>query len=309
MSKPFWKGVFPAVTTQLNKDQSVDHAGTARHIEALIASGVTGVVMCGSLGENQQLTQEEKRAVVKRAIEVCKGRVHVLSGVAEPSTQLAISYTADVAAMGADGVMLMPAMNYKGDPRESVAHLRAVAKAVKLPIMIYNNPISYANDITPQMFDELSDVKTFVAIKESSGDVRRVTDLRNTVGDRYALFTGVDDLVLEAAILGIDGWVAGAGLAFPRENQYLWELTRAGKWDEARTLYRWCTPLMHLDTHVKFVQYIKLAIQEFGLGAEWVRAPRLTLTGTERKAVLAVIEKGLKTRPSIPKSWKPGTWM
>jgi 1-pyrroline-4-hydroxy-2-carboxylate deaminase len=132
--------------------------------------------------------------------------------------------------------------------------------------------------------------------------------LRNTVGDRYAIFTGVDDLVLEAAILGIDGWVAGAGLAFPRENQYLWELTRAGKWDEARAIYRWSTPLMHLDTHVKFVQYIKLAIQEFGLGAEWVRAPRLPLSGAERKSVLAVIEKGIKSRPAIPKNWKPGTW-
>jgi dihydrodipicolinate synthase/N-acetylneuraminate lyase len=308
MSKPYWKGVFPAVTTQMKKDQSIDHEATARHLEALIASGVTGVVMCGSLGENQQLDPEEKRAVVKRAVEVCKGRVHVLSGVAETSTQLAIRYVADVAALGASGVMLMPSMNYKGDPREIVTHFRAVAKSTKLPIMIYNNPISYANDITPALFDELSDVKNFVALKESSGDVRRVTDLRNTVGDRYAIFTGVDDLVLEAAILGIDGWVAGTGLAFPRENQYLWELTRAGKWDEARAVYRWATPLMHLDTHIKFVQYIKLAIQEFGLGAEWVRAPRLPLSGAERKAVLAVIEKGLKSKPSIPKSWKPGTW-
>jgi dihydrodipicolinate synthase/N-acetylneuraminate lyase len=308
MAKPYWKGVFPAVTTQLKKDQSVDYEATARHLEALIASGVNGVVMCGSLGENQQLDPEEKRTVVRRAVEVCKGRIPVLSGVAEPSTSLAIRYASDVAELGADGIMLMPAMNYKGDPRESMVHLRAVAKAVKLPIMVYNNPISYANDITPAMFDELSDVKSFVAIKESSGDPRRVTDIRNVVGDRYAIFTGVDDLILETAILGIDGWVAGSGLAFPRENQYLWELTRAGKWEEARAIYRWATPLMHLDTHLKFVQYIKLAIQEFGLGAEWVRAPRLPLTGAERKQVLAVIEEGKASRPSIPRSWKPGTW-
>lgn len=171
--------------------------------------------MCGSLGENQTLDPEEKRAVVKRAVEVARGRVAVLSGVAEPNTQLAIRYVRDVAQAGADGVMLMPAMNYKGDPREIVAHLKAVAASTSLRIMIYNNPIAYANDITPKLFAELADVKNFVALKESSGDPRRITDLHNTVGNRYAIFNGVDDLVVESAVLGIDGWVAGAGIAFP----------------------------------------------------------------------------------------------
>jgi 4-hydroxy-tetrahydrodipicolinate synthase len=180
-------------------------------------------------------------------------------------------------------------------------HFRKVAQATGLPIMVYNNPISYANDITPALFAELADVKNFVALKESSGDVRRITDLHNTVGDRYAIFTGVDDLVLEASILGIDGWVAGAGIALPAENQYLWDLTRAGRWDEARKLYRWFTPLMHLDTHVKFVQYIKLAVQECGLGAEWVRAPRLPLVGDERRRVLGIIHEALARRPRLPK--------
>ena len=141
-----------------------------------------------------------------------------------------------------------------------------------------------------------------MALKESSGDVRRITDLHNTVGDRYAIFTGVDDLVLEAAILGIDGWVAGTGIAFPEENQYLWELTRVGEWEKAREIYRWFTPLLHLDTHVKFVQYIKLAVQECGLGSEWVRAPRLVLTGEERKRVLKVIQTGIENRPKIPRA-------
>jgi 4-hydroxy-tetrahydrodipicolinate synthase len=166
--------------------------------------------------------------------------------------------------------------------------------------MIYNNPISYANDITPEMFAELGRVKNFVALKESSGDVRRITDLHNVCGDRYALFTGVDDLVLEAAILGIDGWVAGTGIAFPRENQHLWDLTRRGDWDAAREIYRWFTPLLHLDVHPKFVQYIKLAVQECGLGTEWVRAPRLPLTGRERKRVLNIIHDGIRNRPRLP---------
>lgn len=299
--KTNWRGVFPAVTTQMRKDGSIDLESTARHFEVLIQSGVTGLVVCGSLGENQTLMRAEKLAVVETAVEVSNGRVPVLSGVAEAATAEAIDYTRACEAGGADGIMLMPAMLYKGDARETLAHFKSVARATGLPIMIYNNPISYANDITPEMFAELGEIKNFVALKESSGNVRRITDLHNTVGDRFRIFTGVDDLLLESAILGIDGWVAGTGIAFPAENQYLWELTRAGEWQKARDIYRWFTPLLHLDVHVKFVQYIKLAVQETGLGREWVRAPRLTLSGSERKQVLEIIHAGIANKPRIPK--------
>ncbi|NBV23190.1 MAG: dihydrodipicolinate synthase family protein [Proteobacteria bacterium] len=297
--KPHWTGVFPAVTTQLKKDQSLNLPATARHFEALIASGVSGLIVCGSLGENQTLDPDEKRAVVKCAVETAKSRVPVLSGLAESSTAAAIRYVRDVKQLGASGVMLMPPMNYKGDPRESMTYLRTVAKGGGLPIMIYNNPLSYANDITPALFAELADEPKFVAIKESSGDPRRITELHNTVGGRYSIFTGVDDLLLEASILGIDGWVAGTGIAFPAENHRLWELTRAGKWDEARALYRWFQPLLKLDTHVHFVQYIKLCEQETDLGAEWVRAPRLPIAGAEREQVLAIIRKAIACRPKL----------
>jgi 4-hydroxy-tetrahydrodipicolinate synthase len=163
--------------------------------------------------------------------------------------------------------------------------------------MLYNNPVGYHTDVTPEMFVELTDVPNLVAIKESSANTRRITELRNLTGDRYAIFTGVDDLFLESAILGIDGWVAGSGIAFPKENQQLWDLTLAGKWDEARALYRWSQPLMKLDTHLKFVQYIKLLCQETGLGAEWVREPRLPIAGAERENVLKIIRDALATRP------------
>jgi 4-hydroxy-tetrahydrodipicolinate synthase len=302
--KPFWQGVIPAVTTQLNQDQTLDLEATARHVEALIESGVTGLIMLGSLGENQALAPDEKRRVVEATVQAANGRVPVLSGIAENSTAAACRYARDCEKLDVDGFMLMPAMVYKGDPRETMAHFRTVAKATGLPIMVYNNPISYANDITPKMFAELADVKNLVALKESSGDTRRLTDLHNTVGDRYAVFTGVDDLVLESAVLGIDGWVAGVGIAFPRENQYFWELTRRGDWARAREVYRWFTPLLHLDTHVKFVQYIKLAVQECGLGAEWVRAPRLPLVGEERKRILKAIHEGIARRPAIRKGAK-----
>jgi 4-hydroxy-tetrahydrodipicolinate synthase len=297
-----WRGVFPAVTTQLRKDQSLDLEATARHAEVLLESGVGGLIMLGSLGENQALDPGEKRRVIAATVQQVRGRVPVLSGVAETSTAAAGRYARDCERLGADGLMLMPAMVYRGDPRETLAHFRAVARATGLPIMIYNNPLSYGNDLTPEMFAALAGVRTFVALKESSGNPRRITDLRRAVGDRYAVFTGVDDLLLESAILGIDGWVAGAGIAFPRENQHLWDLTRRGQWDRARALYRWFTPLLHLDTHPKFVQYIKLAVQECGLGAEWVRAPRLPLAGRERRQVLEIIHCGIETRPRIPGS-------
>jgi 1-pyrroline-4-hydroxy-2-carboxylate deaminase len=301
MGKPFWSGVFPALTTQLKRDQSLDLDATARHVEILIRSGVTGIVFLGSLGENQPMRPDEKRLVIEAMVKAVNGRVKVLSGVAESSTAEACRYARDVEKLGVDGIMLMPAMLYKGDPRETMAHFRTVAKASGLPIMIYNNPISYGNDITPEMFAQLADEKKFVALKESSGDVRRITDLHNTVGDRYALFTGVDNLALEASILGIDGWVAGSGIAFPAENQYFWELTRRGEWAKAREIYRWFTPLLHLDVSPKFVQYIKLAVQETGLGKEFVRAPRMILAGEERKRVLKIIHDGIKSRPKIPK--------
>jgi 4-hydroxy-tetrahydrodipicolinate synthase len=302
MKKPHWQGVFPAITTQLHKDGSLNIDATAAHADALIQSGVSGLVFLGSLGENQTLTGEEKRTLMGEMVKTVFGRVPVLSGVAESSVAEAVRYARDLETLGADGYMLMPPMIYKSpDARESLYHFRTVARSTGLPVMIYNNPISYGHDITPELFAELASEKNFVALKESSGNPRRITDLHRVVGDRYALFTGVDDLALESAILGIDGWVAGTGIAFPKENQYLWDLTRAGKWAEALEIYRWFTPLLHLDVHPKFVQYIKLAVQETGLGKEWVRAPRLTLTGAERKSVLKIIHDGIAARPKVPK--------
>ncbi|MBX3731612.1 MAG: dihydrodipicolinate synthase family protein [Verrucomicrobiae bacterium] len=298
--KPFWSGVFPAITTQMHRDGSLDLEGTAAHAEALIRSGISGLIVLGSLGENQSLDAGEKQRVMAAMREAVAGRIPLLSGVAEGSLEAAVRHVREGEALGLDGFMVMPPMSYRSpDPRESLHHFREVARATGLPIMIYNNPISYGHDLTPELFAKLSTQKNFVALKESSGNPRRITDLHNTVGGRYALFTGVDDLALESAVLGIDGWVAGAGIAFPRENQHFWELTRRGEWDRARTLYRWFTPLLHLDVHPKFVQYIKLAVQEAGLGGEWVRAPRLPLIGAERRAVLKIIREGIATRPRL----------
>ena len=296
-----WSGVFPAVTTQFKKDQSLDLDATARHWEAVIQSGVQGLIVCGSLGENQSLDPDEKRRVVEAAVKHSNGRVPVLSGVAECSTDAACCFVRDCEKLGAAGFMIMPAMIYKTDANETMAFYRTVAAATGLPWMLYNNPVGYTVDVTPEMFAQLGDMKNLIALKESSANTRRITELRILTGDRFAIFTGVDDLILESSALGIDGWVAGSGIAFPKENQYFWELTRAGKWDEAREMYRWFYPLLKLDTHIKFVQYIKLCVQECGLGSETVRAPRLPLSGEERERVMKIIHHGIEHRPSLTK--------
>jgi 4-hydroxy-tetrahydrodipicolinate synthase len=265
----------------------------------LIGEGVHGLIMLGTVGENASLEPEEKRAVIRSAAEAAKGRVPVLAGVAESSTRLACRFAEDAAAAGADGLMALPAMVYRADERETVAHFRAVARASGLPIMVYNNPIAYRVDVTPAMLAELADEPALAAVKESSDDPRRLSDIANACGDRYVLFCGVDDLVLESVLLGSVGWVAGLVNAFPRESMRLWNLAAAGRWTEARALYRWFMPILHLDTHVKLVQYIKLAQALAGLGRETVRAPRLPLAGEERRRVTAIVRRGLETRARI----------
>jgi 4-hydroxy-tetrahydrodipicolinate synthase len=292
-----WKGIFPAVTTQFKADQSLDLAATTQHIGRLLEAGVEGLILLGTVGENCSLEYTEKLEVLRSVVKFVAGRAPVLTGVAECTTALACRFAADAERIGVNGLMVLPAMVYKSDPRETLAHYRAVARASRLPIMCYNNPVSYGVDITPEMFVQLATEETLVAIKESSDNVRRITDLANTVGDRYILFNGVDDLALESALLGAAGWVAGLVNAFPEESRLLWDLANSGRNEEARRVYRWFMPLLHLDTHVKLVQYIKLAMAEVGLGSETVRAPRLPLEGPEREAVLATIRRCIATRP------------
>jgi 4-hydroxy-tetrahydrodipicolinate synthase len=294
-----WHGVYPAVTTEFAPDGALDLDATEKHVDALIRAGVHGLIMLGTVGENTVLAPEEKRAVLETTIRVAGGRVPVLSGVAENSTAAACRFAADGEKLGLDGLMVLPAMVYKSDSRETMAHFRAVAAASGLPIMVYNNPVSYGVDVTPEMFAELADVKTIVALKESSDDPRRITDIVNACGDRYILFCGVDDLVLEAAALGAVGWVSGFTDAFPEESVHLWNLLKDGRYAEALPLYRWFTPILHLDCHVKLVQYIKLAQAMTGLGSETVRPPRLPLEGEERRKITALIQAAIDSRPRL----------
>lgn len=295
-----WSGVFSAVTTKFTAAGQLDLPLIERHLNFQIDTGVDGIVVLGSLGENGTLSADEKQEVIGLAVKVCNHRVPVLAGVAETTTDGACRFVSAAATNGADGFMVLPGMQYVSDRRETMHHLRTVAAASPRPIMLYNNPVAYRGDITPEMFAELADEQKFVALKESSDDVRRIMDIKNLVDNRYQIFTGVDDLALESFLLGADGWVAGLVCAFPRESVALFKLAKAGRLDEARALYRWFIPLLHLDVSTKFVQYIKLAEAMAGVGSEYVRAPRLPLVGEERVRVEKIIATALATRPTLP---------
>ena len=285
-----WRGVFPAVTTKLREDQSLDIAATQASLDRLIAHGVSGVIVLPMLGENASLTADERDRVIAAAWETVAGRVPLLCGLAEVSTAAAIAAARRYEALGAEGLMAFPSIAYKSDPRETAAWYKAIAAACGIPIMIYNNPIAYGVDVTPTILAELADTPSIVCVKEETGDVRRVTDIYNAVGDRFAVFCGVDDLLMESVALGATGWVSGMTNAWPAECVRLFDSCAAGRFDEARALYRVLTPAFHLDTDVKLVQYIKFAEHLVCGAPEWVRAPRLPLEGAERERVAAVIQ-------------------
>ena len=294
---PTWTGVYPAATTAFRRDETLDLDATARHLDALVRAGVHGLVVLGTVGEAHSLAAEEKLAVLHTAREVVDGRVPLIAGVAQTTTREACRFAREAETARVDGLMVLPALLYPSDARETTAHFRAVARASGLPILVYNNPVAYGVDILPAQLAELASERTIVAVKESSDDPRRITDLANAVGDRFALMAGVDDLVLESVMLGARGWISGLTNAFPRESLALWELLAAGRWERAREIYRWFTPLLHLDTRPKLVQCIKLAMAEVGVGAETCRAPRLALEGEERERVLELIRRAIETRP------------
>lgn len=296
-----WKGVFPAVTTKFRPDLALDVPAMEKHFAWQLATGVDGLIVCGSLGENSVLTVDEKVEVLRIAVRVAKGKVPVLMTIAENTTAEGIALCARSAKEGADGFMVLPGMRYVSDRRETLAHFRAIAQASTKPIMVYNNPVAYGVDVTPEMFAELADEPKITAIKESSDNVRRVTDIINATGDRYAIFCGVDDLAMEAILMGACGWVAGLVDAFPEETVAIYRLLQEGRLEEARAIYRWFAPLLHLDVSKKLVQNIKLVEAMVGVGNETMRAPRLPLVGAEREAVEAIVKKALATRPTLPK--------
>lgn len=294
-----WTGVFPAITTKFTANDEIDIPLFEKNLAAQLDAGISGIVLGGTLGEASVLTEPEKAELLRVTRNLCSGKIPVILNIAEGSTREAVSKAQAAEKQGADGLMLLPPMRYKADDRETVEFFRTIAKSTGLPIMIYNNPVDYRIMVTLEMFDQLAEVSNIQAIKESTRDVTNVTRLINRFGDRFKILCGVDTLTVEELALGADGLVAGLVCAFPVETVQLFKLVKAGKLDQALSIYRWFMPLLELDIHPKLVQYIKLAEQEVGLGSEHVRPPRLPLIGEERERILSIIRDGIRTRPHL----------
>lgn len=295
-----WKGVMPAVTTKFTDDDKLDLKMFENNIQAQLEAGVHGIVLGGTLGEASTLLEEEKRILTKTTVSLVAGKVPVLMNIAEQTTKGAIHAAHKAEEDGAQGLMMLPPMRYKAGDKETVAYFKAVANNTSLPIMIYNNPVDYKIEVTLDMFEDLLLCKNIEAVKESTRDISNVTRIKNRFGDRLKIMTGVDTLALESLVMGADGWIAGLVCAFPKETVAIYELQRAGRIKEAIEIYRWFLPLLELDINPKLVQNIKLAEVYTGIGTENVRAPRLPLSGEERKQVIKIIEQGIQNRPILP---------
>ncbi|MEM7774980.1 MAG: dihydrodipicolinate synthase family protein [Pseudomonadota bacterium] len=294
-----WTGIHPAVTTKFTEEDTLDHDEMARCFKLQIDAGVDGLIVCGSLGEASTLEPDEKLQVLSTAKSVAGDRPVTLT-ISDGSTRNAAKLAEAGAKAGADGLMVLPGLPYKSDRRETIAHFRTVARAAELPVMIYNNPPAYGVDITPDMLVEMADEPLFVSVKESSDNVRRITDIINLCGDRYRVFTGVDNLALESFAMGASGWVAGLVVAFPKETVAIWKLSQAGRWDEAREIYRWFRPLLDVDVSTKLVQNIKLVEAMVIDSNDRCRAPRLPLVADERARIAGIVAAALEARPSLP---------
>lgn len=295
-----WQGVFPAITTPFKEDLSLDLDFLGKHLEAMLAAGCKGFVPLGSLGESAMLSPSEKAAILETCRKTLGSRAALVPGIAALSTAEAVATARLAQEKGCDGLMVLPPYVYRPDRRETVAHFSAVIAATPLPCMLYNNPIAYGTDVSPEELAELAARHAnLAAVKESSGDVRRVTSIRALCRERIAIFMGVDDLIVEGIAAGATGWIAGLVNALPLESVRLFDLAMAGKAAEARELYEWFLPLLRLDVVPKFVQLIKLVQQECGIGSERVRPPRLVLEGAERGEALAVIRERLARRPRV----------
>jgi 1-pyrroline-4-hydroxy-2-carboxylate deaminase len=295
-----WNGVMPAMTSAFHPDLSIDHAFLGRHAQWLIENGCTGIICLGSLAEASTLTLQEKIDVLLTVIKALDGAAPVVSAVSALSTAEAVEIAKAAHQAGCSGLMILPQYVYKGDWRENKAHVAAVLNATPLPAMLYNNPVAYGVDFLPEQIEELAaEFPNFAAVKESSTDIRRVTAIRALLGDRLAIFVGVDDAIVEGIAAGAVGWVAGLVNAFPRESVDLFNLVRSGKNDEAFELYRWFLPLLRMDTVPKFIQLIKQIQQEVGVGCARVRAPRLEIVGKELEETRAALRTAQANRPTV----------
>jgi 4-hydroxy-tetrahydrodipicolinate synthase len=278
-------GIIPAVTTPFDASGAVDVAALQGNVTAVLDAGVHGIVATGTMGEAGSLSNAERSTVVRAVIEAADGRVPVIVGVSAGTPAAAIAFAADAAEAGASALMMLPPLGYRADANEIVAHYRAVGEAGGLPLMAYNNPeasgIDMRADLITRLYDEVDAV---VAIKECSGDARRIPELINAAPDLEVLVGG-DDWALEGFCAGATGWVSGVADVLPAECVELYDACRTGDLETARTIYARLLPLGRFDMTPKLVQYFKAAMDDVGLVGGPTRPPRLALTDDERAAL------------------------
>jgi len=274
-------GILPAVTTPFDDRGDVDVTALERNIAWLLDAGVHGIVGTGTVGEAGALSAGERRRVLEAIVGVCAGQVPVVAGVSSPTPAASIDHATDAASTGVDGLMLLPPLLYRGDDREIEHFFRTVAEAVGLPLMVYNNPEASGTDLPPALIARLGErIEQVVAVKECSGDVRRIPALLHA-GGGLEILVGGDDWALEGLCAGATGWVTGVADVAPHECVALFEHCRAGELEPARELYRRMLPLARFDMTPKLVQYFKAALDEVGQAGGATRPPRLALTDAE----------------------------
>jgi 1-pyrroline-4-hydroxy-2-carboxylate deaminase len=294
-----WEGVFAAVPTQFRDDETLDLEGLDEQIVRLVAGGVAGVVVLAPLGEHASLSDDEKRAVVHRTVLAAAGRVPVLAAACEHTTRAACRFAVDCESIGADAMVVLPSPRYRSRARETLMHLRSVAASTELPVMVHDHPAELGADELPAILAELGELENVEAVAECAADPRRVPRLVETLGTRFSVFAGVDELVVESVLHGARGWLAGIVNVFPREAVELFGCAAAGRWDDALALRRWLAPLQRVVADGAPVQAVKLAQQLVGVGGEAVRAPRLPLDGADRALVERTVREALERRPTL----------
>jgi 1-pyrroline-4-hydroxy-2-carboxylate deaminase len=282
---PRFRGVYVAVTTMFREDGTVDLEACQAHYARLAAAGVAGLVPNGSLGEYEALTEDERGAVVKSAMDTAGKTVEIVPGVSGKSAAEARRWAEHAAQSGCRAVMCLPPTSHAPTADEVIAHFAEVAR-VGLPIIAYNNPYSTRVDLTPALLARLAEVERVVAVKEFSQDIRRVAAIRQAA-PRLEVICGSDDTFVEAMFMGATGWIAGFANAFPRQSVELFELCEAGRWPEAIDRYLAFLPLLRWDADPRFVQAIKLAQEEAGWYGGPVRLPRLALPAEDAEEIRA----------------------
>jgi 4-hydroxy-tetrahydrodipicolinate synthase len=289
-------GIIPAVTTPFDPAGEVDVPALERNLTALLDAGIHGIVATGTMGEAGSLSGAERRMVVETVVGTAAGQVPVIAGVSAGTPSAALGFAAAAAEAGAQAIMLLPPLGYRGDHAELETYYRAVAEGAQVPVMAYNNPEASGTDMPVELIARLyADIEGVVAIKECSGDARRIPALINAAPGLEVLVGG-DDWALEGFCAGATGWVSGVADVAPAECVALYEACRAGELDRAREVYARLLPLARFDMTPKLVQYFKAAMDARGLAGGDCRPPRLPLTIEER----AGLEAALRVLEGVP---------